>query len=70
MNTTERYRKLGLNNDKVVIYDGGEFFMCILGITEGEKVYCGDRSGKEPVMHYRSFDEFILDMFQEGIDNL
>jgi antitoxin YobK len=68
--TTERYRKLGLNNDMVVIYDGGEFFMCMLGITDDERVFCGDRSGKEPLMHYNSFEEYLLDVFQEGIDNL
>lgn len=68
--TTERYRKLGLNKDMIVIYDGGEFFMCMLGNRDDERVFCGDRSGKEPLAQYNSFDEYLLDVFQEGIDNL
>jgi hypothetical protein len=67
---TERYRELGLNNRFIVIHDGGEFFMCMLGNADEERVLCGDRSGKEPLVHYNSFDEFLVDVFQEGIDNL
>lgn len=67
---TERYRKLGLSNEMIVIYDGGEFFMCMHGNTDDERVFCGDRSGEEPLVHYNSFDEYLLDVFQEGIDNL
>lgn len=67
---TERYRNLGLNNEMIVIYDGGEFFMCMLGNTDDERVFCGDRSEKELLVHYNSFDEYLLDVFQEGIDNL
>lgn len=67
---TEKYRKLGLEKDMIVIYDAGEFFMCMRGKSDEEKVFVGDRSGKEPVVNYNSFEEYLLDLFQEGIDNL
>lgn len=67
---TERYREFGLEKHWVVINDSGEFFMCMSTFDVNERVFLGDRSGQEPVVHYNSFDEYLIDVFQEAIDNL
>ncbi|KYD27817.1 hypothetical protein B4113_0051 [Geobacillus sp. B4113_201601] len=35
-----------------------------------EKVYSWVRGGKKLSVRYDTFDDYIIDMFQEGIDNL
>ncbi|NEW09784.1 SMI1/KNR4 family protein [Paenibacillus sp. SYP-B3998] len=70
LKATERYRAFGLEKYWVVINDGGEYFMCMSTDNEEENVFCGDRSGQKPLIHYKSFDEYLIDVFQEGIDNL
>ena len=65
---TERYRKFGLDKSIVVIMDGGEYFMCMDTAKDDGKVYSGDRSC-ELSESYTSFHEFLIDYFQEAIDN-
>lgn len=67
---TERWRKFGLRNDLIVIEDSGEFVMCIYSAAvDDERVFSWYRGGKELSSRYNKFDDFVIDMFQEGIDN-
>lgn len=70
MQTTERYRNLGLEKDNIVIFDASEYVMCMCIANNNSKVYTWYRG--EKVLHecYGTFDEFLEDYFQEGIDNL
>lgn len=68
---TERWRKLGLDKKLIVIEDSGEFVRCMYSAdVRDEKVYSWVRGGKELSVRYDTFDDYIMDMFQEGIDNL
>ncbi|UJF32205.1 SMI1/KNR4 family protein [Paenibacillus hexagrammi] len=69
--STERWRKLGLSDGLIVIEDSGEFVRCMYSADfVDEKVYTWDRNGKELSVRYDTFDDYVIDMFQEGIDNL
>lgn len=68
---TERWRKLGLSNDLIVIEDSGEFVRCIYSAdVDDERIFTWNRGGKELSARYDTFDDYVIDMFQEGIDNL
>ena len=67
---TERYRRLGLNQAVVVLQDMGESVMCMDTSDDDEKVYSWDRVRKQLQPRYPSFHEYLLDYFQEGIDNM
>ena len=68
---TERWRKLGLDMKLIVIEDSGEFIRCMYSADHNdERVYSWTRGGEEPSARYNTFNDYILDMFQEGIDNL
>ncbi len=68
---TERWRKLGLDMKLIVIEDSGEFVRCMYSAdVNDERVFSWIRGGKELSVRYDTFDDYILDMFQEGIDNL
>jgi len=69
ISATERYRKLGLSNDYVVIQDSGEYIMC-MNLIGDTCVYSWDRSDPTFSKEYESFTEYLIDVFQEGIDNL
>jgi len=66
---TERWRRLGLDENVVVIEDVGEFIMCMKTIDSDSKVYAWYRTYPNLVERYESFTEFLIDDFQEGIDN-
>jgi len=67
---TERYRRLGLNQAVVVLQDMGESVMCMDTSDDDEKVYSWDRVRKQLQPRYPSFNEYLIDYFQEGIDNM
>lgn len=71
LQATKRYHKLGLNKNFIVIYNLGEFIMCMdtTDTTENSKVYSWERTNGEPEERYKTFDDFIEDYFQEAIDN-
>ncbi|MBT2680530.1 SMI1/KNR4 family protein [Bacillus sp. ISL-35] len=65
---TERYRKLGLPKKYIVLENVDEFVYC-LNTVEGYNVVRWDDLSKREVVRYTSFDEFLLDNFQEAVDN-
>jgi len=65
---TERYRKLGLDENIVVIWDLGDFINC-MSTNNDPCVYSWYRSYPELVKRYESFTDFLADIFQEAIDN-
>lgn len=69
LKATERYHNLGLDKDSIVIFDASEYVMCMLTVNNNPKVYAWYRG--EEILHerYGTFDEFLEDYFQEGIDN-
>ena len=66
---TERWRRLGLDKSIVVIEDVGEFIMCMNTSNNDSKVYVWYRIYPKLVERYESFTSFLIDNFQEGIDN-
>lgn len=68
MHGTERYRMLGLETGCVVIEDLGEFIMCI-DTNERDKIIRWDRVNKNKEYRYDNFYEYLIDTFQEAIDN-
>jgi hypothetical protein len=68
VNVTERYRKLGLDSECIVIEDLGEFIMCINTSKENE-IIRWDRVNKTNEFRYKNFYEYLIDTFQEAIDN-
>lgn len=67
-NATKRYRKLGLDSGCAVIEDLGEFIMCIDTNNEN-KVIRWDIATMNKEHRYDVFYEYLLDTFQEAIDN-
>lgn len=65
---TERYRMLGLDSGCVVIEDLGEFIMCI-DTNDRDKIIRWDRVNKDKQYRYNDFYEYLIDTFQEAIDN-
>ncbi|MFV0395303.1 MAG: SMI1/KNR4 family protein, partial [Coprobacillaceae bacterium] len=65
-----RYRELGLGSKIIVIYDTGEYIMCMdTDDNQNSKVFSWQRSEKKLNERYDSFDMFLEDYFQEAIDN-
>ena len=65
---TERYRMLGLESGCIVIEDLGEFIRCI-DTNDENKIIRWDRVGKNKEYRYDNFYEYLIDTFQEAIDN-
>ena len=65
---TERYRKLELETGCIVIEDLGEFIMCI-DTNNRNKIIRWDRVNKNKEYRYDDFYEYLIDTFQEAIDN-
>ena len=70
VNTTERYRTLGLEKNIIVIQDLDEYIMCMNTSDDNGIIYSWNRTEKKLNKRYESFTEFLMDAFQEGIDNL
>lgn len=68
VNSTNRFRKLGLSHQYIVIENVDEFIYC-LNTKGNNQVIRWDRISKEAVDRYTSFDAFLEDSFQEAIDN-
>jgi hypothetical protein len=66
---TERYRELSLDKNVVVIQDSGEFVKCMNTLDNDSAVYSWNRGEKKLNIRYESFTEFLIDEFQEAIDN-
>ncbi|MED4695183.1 SMI1/KNR4 family protein [Peribacillus frigoritolerans] len=66
--STKRYRKLGLPKKYIVIENVDEFVYCLSTIDEHNVVRWDDISKKE-LNRYTTFNEFLQDSFQEAIDN-
>ncbi|WP_308012620.1 SMI1/KNR4 family protein [Metabacillus rhizolycopersici] len=66
--STERYRKLGLPKKYIVIENVGEFVYC-LSTADGYNVMRWDDISKREINRYTTFNEYIQDNFQEAIDN-
>ena len=66
---TKKYRNLGLDNDHVVIWDMGEYINCMYTIDGDPCVYTWDPSDPTFDKRHESFTEFVVDVFQEAIDN-
>ena len=68
---TERWRQLGLEMNLIVIEDSGEFVRCMYSANvNDERVFSWSRGGQELSLRYNTFNDYVIDMFQEGIDNL
>lgn len=65
---TQRYRKLGLETGCILIEDLGEFIMCI-DTNDRDKIIRWDRINKNKEYRYNDFYEYLIDTFQEAIDN-
>ncbi len=66
---TEKYRRLGMDAKLIVVEDVDEFARCMYSGDDG-RVFVWYRGNKELHFRYETFDEYLIDMFQEGIDNL
>ncbi|WNS43285.1 SMI1/KNR4 family protein [Paenibacillus sp. MMS20-IR301] len=67
---TERWREMGLDMGLIVIEDSGEFVRCMYSADfNDERVFSWNRGGGLSE-RYDTFDDYTIDMFQEGIDNL
>lgn len=68
---TERWRKLGLERNLIIIEDSGKFVRCMYSASiNDERVFSWIRGGQELSPRYNTFDDYVIDSFQEGIDNL
>ncbi|MBU3157988.1 SMI1/KNR4 family protein [Clostridium estertheticum] len=65
---TERYRKLGLGSECIVIEDLGEFIICI-NTSKKNEIIRWDRVNKVNEYRYKNFYEYLIDTFKEAIDN-
>ena len=68
LTTTERYRELGLRKNLIVIEDLGEFIMCS-ETGDNESILYWDRIEKQETIRYDNFQDYLIDTFQEAIDN-
>ena len=66
--STKRYRKLGLPKKYIVIENVDEFVYCLSTLDEYNVVRWDDISKKE-LYRYTAFNEYLQDSFQEAIDN-
>ncbi|WP_307894497.1 SMI1/KNR4 family protein [Bacillus swezeyi] len=68
VDATERFRKFGLPEKYLVIENVDEFVYC-LNTEADHSVIRWDDMSKNEIKRYSSFDEYLLDSFQEAIDN-
>jgi len=68
LSTTERYRKLGLREDLIVIEDLGEFVICS-ETGKNENILYWDAIQKQEAIRYKNFNDYLKDTFKEAIDN-
>ena len=67
---TERWRKLGLSTNLIVLEDSGEFTRCMYcADINDNRVFSWERGGTDLNQRYNTFDDYVIDIFQEGIDN-
>lgn len=66
--STKRYRKLGLPKKYIVIENVDEFVYCLSTLDEYNVVRWDDIS-KNELDRYTTFNEYLQDSFQEAIDN-
>lgn len=64
---TELYRKYGLPNNLVVIENHDEWLSCI-DCDNGKVVTWAQ--GEEVLLEHNCFDDYVVEEFQEAIDNL
>ncbi|MDM5308114.1 SMI1/KNR4 family protein [Peribacillus frigoritolerans] len=67
--STKRYRKLGLPKKYIVIENVDEFVYCLSTLDEYNVVRWDDISSKKELDRYTTFYEYLQDSFQEAIDN-
>ncbi|WP_350300028.1 SMI1/KNR4 family protein [Peribacillus frigoritolerans] len=66
--STKRYRKLGLSKKYIVIENVDEFVYCLSTIDDYNVVRWDDIS-KKALNRYTTFNVYLQDSFQEAIDN-
>ncbi len=67
---TKRWRRLGLPMDAIVLEDSAEFVRCMSGAEKNDnRVISWERKGPDLQVRYPTFEDYVIDMFQEGIDN-
>lgn len=67
---TERWRKLGLGMNLIVLEDSGEFARCMYcADINDDRVFSWEKGGIDLHPRYNTFDDYVIDIFQEGIDN-
>jgi antitoxin YobK len=67
---TKRWRRLGLPMDVIVLEESAEFVRCMYGAEKNDnRVFSWERKGKDLQVRYPTFEEYVIDTFQEGIDN-
>lgn len=70
VDATERWRKLGLRMNLIVLEDSGEFARCMYcADINDDRVFSWERGGTDLYPRYNAFDDYVIDIFQEGIDN-
>lgn len=70
VNATERWRKLGLSMKLIVVEDSEEFARCMYCADLNDaRVFSWIRNGAVLNLRYNTFDDYVSDVFQEGIDN-
>ena len=72
VSSTEKYRKFGLDANCVVVQDCGEFVMCLdtAGMVDDEcPIISWDRLSKIKNERYKNFNDYLIDILNEAIDN-
>jgi len=70
VDATERWRKLGLGMNLIVLEDSGEFTRCMYcADSNDDRVFSWERGATDLHPRYNTFDDYVIDIFQEGIDN-
>jgi len=71
VDATERWRKLGLDMNLIVLEDSGEFARCMYcADINDDRVFSWGRGGTDLHPRYNTFENYVIDIFQEEIDNL
>ncbi|RSK29712.1 SMI1/KNR4 family protein [Bhargavaea beijingensis] len=70
VDATERWRKLGLGMNLIVLEDSGEFARCMYcADINDDRIFSFERGGIDLHPRYNTFNDYLIDIFQEGIDN-
>lgn len=70
VDVTERWRRLGLDKNLIVIEDSGEFARCMYcADINDNRIFSWERGGIVLHPRYNTFNDYVVDVFQEGIDN-